>query len=160
MTYFVLRIKARLENVRRIYCTPQHRWCFNVEDPSSSETRESVCFTADDEQNIPNSRGKANFIMKWSDSLKYSTINIIQQKDCFNYNSQNEEWADFSFFDCRGIKLSKYIPIDNFFVEDMGGDTYEYSITSESQWIEYSEKLQSVVSVSDIEFDIVTRDKL
>ncbi|SBS85740.1 hypothetical protein POVCU2_0033130 [Plasmodium ovale curtisi] len=113
----VVRIKAELENVKKIYCDENFLWtfnsihkahegdsavCFRI-DSSSTLTRENIQFRRTDILDIPNSRGTANFLVKWTEYPKYSTINFVNTKNCCSYDDcASNEWKDFASFECRG----------------------------------------------------------
>ncbi|EAA18384.1 hypothetical protein, partial [Plasmodium yoelii yoelii] len=86
----VLRIKAELENVKRIYCDDDFLWAFNIRDSVSTLTRENITFSKTDQLAIPNKYPK------------YSTINFVNTKKSCSYDSTSNEWQDFATFECRG----------------------------------------------------------
>ncbi|KMZ79157.1 hypothetical protein PVIIG_01631, partial [Plasmodium vivax India VII] len=99
----VLRIKAELENVKKLYCDDDFLWIFNIKDSTSSLTRENIQFRNTDVLDIPNSRGTANFLLKWTEYPKYSTINFVKTKNGCSYDSgADNDWRDFATFECRG----------------------------------------------------------
>ncbi|SBS93862.1 conserved protein, unknown function, partial [Plasmodium malariae] len=103
MKYTVVRIKAELENVKNLFCDDDFLWTFNIRDSSSSLTRENIQFRKTDELSIPNSRGTANFLVKWTEYPKYSTINFVETKNACSYGEDvSNEWHDFASFECRG----------------------------------------------------------
>ncbi|SBT77923.1 conserved protein, unknown function [Plasmodium ovale] len=106
----VVRIKAELENVKKIYCDENFLWTFNIQDSSSTLTRENIQFRRTDTLDIPNSRGTANFLVKWTEYPKYSTINFVNTKNCCSYDdSASNEWKDFASFECRGIMTCAWV---------------------------------------------------
>ena len=70
MVLLVLYCKAEFENVASVEFPAGYHYCFDVKDSQSDETREGVFMSADDVVEMENSRGEANFVMKFPDSKK------------------------------------------------------------------------------------------
>ncbi|CAD2098104.1 hypothetical protein YYG_03235 [Plasmodium vinckei petteri] len=151
----VLRIKAELENVKKIYCDDDFVWAFNIRDSVSTLTRENITFSKNDQLAIPNSRGTANFLVKWTEYPKYSTINFVNTKKSCSYDSASNEWQDFATFECRGIELAEFIPSGDFIIEDTQGKIYYNVNLFDLNWCDYNQDHEMCVGVYNLEHEIV-----
>ncbi|CRH01580.1 conserved protein, unknown function [Plasmodium relictum] len=149
----ILCIKAELDNVKKLYCNDEYLWIFNIRDNSSSLTRNNIQFRRIDKLDIPNSRGTANFMIKWTEYPKYSTINFVNTKNCCSYE-ENDTWKDFASFECRGIEIVDFIPSNNFIVEDIKGKVYYDVNLSELNWCDYNEEHEMCVGIYNLEYEI------
>ncbi|ANQ10058.1 Uncharacterized protein PCOAH_00040760 [Plasmodium coatneyi] len=151
----VLRIKAELENVKKLYCDDDFLWVFNIKDSTSSLTRENIEFRNTDVLEIPNSRGTANFLLKWTEYPKYSTINFVKTKNgcCYDSGADND-WRDFATFECRGIELVDFLPHGNFIVEDIKGKIYYDVNLSDGNWCDYNQDHEMCVGIYNLEHEI------
>ncbi|GAW82064.1 hypothetical protein, conserved [Plasmodium gonderi] len=151
----VLRIKADLENVKKLYCDNDFLWAFNIKDSTSSLTRENIQFRKTDILEIPNSRGTANFMVKWTEYPKYSTINFVNTKNSCSYDSTaDNDWQDFAAFECRGIELVEFLPHGNFIVEDTKGKIYYDVNLSDLNWCDYNQDHEMCVGIYNVEHEI------
>ncbi|CAC9699121.1 conserved protein, unknown function [Plasmodium reichenowi] len=151
----VVRIKAELENVKRLFCDDEYLWIFNIRDSTSSLTRDNIQFRKTDILEIPNSRGTANFMIKWTEYPKYSTINFVNTKNSCSYEEvNNNEWRDFASFECRGIELIDFIPSNNFIVEDTKGKLYYDVNLSDQNWCDYNEEHEMCVGIYNLEYEV------
>ena len=65
MPLFVLYLKATLENVGRVSLPDNHTFCLTVKNSTGEDVREGVRISADEVQELKDSRGTANFTLKW-----------------------------------------------------------------------------------------------
>ncbi|EWC74437.1 hypothetical protein C923_04876 [Plasmodium falciparum UGT5.1] len=99
----VVRIKAELENVKRLFCDDEYLWIFNIRDSTSSLTRDNIQFRKTDILEIPNNfasfecRGielidffpSNNFIVEDTKGKLYYDVNLSDQNWC-DYNEEHE----------------------------------------------------------------------
>ena len=69
-----LQVRGEFEGLSLL--RPPEEWVFTVQQSGSTETREGVVVRADNEEEIPGSRGVANFLIKFDGAKKVSTISI------------------------------------------------------------------------------------
>ncbi|EWC86444.1 hypothetical protein PFNF54_04775 [Plasmodium falciparum NF54] len=147
----VVRIKAELENVKRLFCDDEYLWIFNIRDSTSSLTRDNIQFRKTDILEIPNSRGTANFMIKWTEYPKYSTINFVNRK---NKKKKKKKKGGFFFFFGGGIELIDFFPSNNFIVEDTKGKLYYDVNLSDQNWCDYNEEHEMCVGIYNLEYEV------
>ncbi|KFH12058.1 hypothetical protein TGMAS_288910A [Toxoplasma gondii MAS] len=76
MVVILLRMKADLENVDSIEIPAGHTWVLDVKQAAGEEVRERVTVSESETQDIPNSRGTANFVVRWDGSKQAATLNV------------------------------------------------------------------------------------
>eukprot|EP00922_Rhytidocystis_sp_ex-Travisia-forbesii_P047305 GHVS01070452.1.p1 GENE.GHVS01070452.1~~GHVS01070452.1.p1 ORF type:complete len:116 (+),score=11.98 GHVS01070452.1:139-486(+) len=97
MVLLVLHMKADLENVDRVeIILNRTTWCFDVKQTSSEEKRLGVTFNAGANLEIPNSRGTADFLLRWEGAKHHSTLTVTEVGEircsfvpfpCFSFSS-------------------------------------------------------------------------
>ncbi|KAL3140724.1 hypothetical protein ABBQ32_005280 [Trebouxia sp. C0010 RCD-2024] len=81
MVVFLLQIKASLENVAKISLPDGHEYCLDVKNSTGEDVREGVRVTSANEQDLPGSRGVANFAVKWvKDAKAAAYLNVVPVK--------------------------------------------------------------------------------
>lgn len=84
-----------------------------VKDSQGEEVRERVYVTAAEEHDIPNSKGTANFIMKWAkDSKHVATLNVVELKGITRpYSAADDrQFVPIIAFECRGLEPVDWYP--------------------------------------------------
>eukprot|EP00928_Gymnodinium_smaydae_P045887 TRINITY_DN30542_c0_g1_i1.p1 TRINITY_DN30542_c0_g1~~TRINITY_DN30542_c0_g1_i1.p1 ORF type:complete len:198 (-),score=54.43 TRINITY_DN30542_c0_g1_i1:257-778(-) len=168
MPYVALFMKATLENVREIHFPENTEWTLDVSASNGIDTREGVTINAQDEFEVPNSKGTANFLIKWEGAKQPSTISMVtlsrktEIKDKEIKNATLGEYPEgasgnfspIAIFDCRGAEPSKWHPKGPFRVTSTGGATWEdVDLTDADGWCEYDEKNELSVTISDVAFE-------
>ncbi|KAK9812865.1 hypothetical protein WJX72_004876 [[Myrmecia] bisecta] len=157
MVMFVLYVKAHLENVAELSLPADHEYCIDVQESAGAEVREGVTVTAANEEEIPNSRGTANFCMKWSRDSKHAAyLNVVQVKGVTRPLTEDDEnkWVGIVGFDCRGLMPIRWQPRDGFRIKATSGQVFEDVDLSEKEWCDFDEKLGESVGVYELEHKI------
>lgn len=86
-----------------------------VKESSGAETRENVQVTAAEVHDIPNSRGQANFLLKWSKDARHAAyLNVVQLKGVTcaytAADSEAQKWVPLVAFECRGMEPFAWQP--------------------------------------------------
>jgi Eukaryotic protein of unknown function (DUF866) len=79
MVLFALSFKADLENLESLTFPEDHRWVFSFED-ESGQRRDNVGVLAEEEVEIPGSKGVANVLLKFPETTKAASILITSSK--------------------------------------------------------------------------------
>eukprot|EP00921_Rhytidocystis_pertsovi_P009793 GHVQ01015740.1.p1 GENE.GHVQ01015740.1~~GHVQ01015740.1.p1 ORF type:complete len:151 (-),score=20.37 GHVQ01015740.1:1253-1705(-) len=145
MVLIVLYMKADLEAVGKIeMLLNRTTWCFDVKQSNSEEKREAVTFTAGAGLEIPNSRGTADFMVRWEGSKHYSTISVTEVKHLTRpYTAEDTgNFAPVMGFECRGAEPCRWLPGNTGFrVTSEGGTVFEDVDLSED-WCDYDEVIR------------------
>lgn len=105
-----LEIKFTFENVSEITRIPEANWNFDAQCMNCRE-RFSINFSAQDEFEIPSSRGTANLVQKCKFCSRIFTVNILSKLnlDSFIYTDQdNDSFKPLCDFETRGVELLSY----------------------------------------------------
>lgn len=79
MPRFALQIKADLTNVQEIQWDRSHQWCIDWQQAGSSERRDGVYISADEEHELSGSRGTANLAIKFDKHDKHEASARLEQ---------------------------------------------------------------------------------
>eukprot|EP00730_Choanoeca_flexa_P014925 TRINITY_DN6708_c0_g1_i1.p1 TRINITY_DN6708_c0_g1~~TRINITY_DN6708_c0_g1_i1.p1 ORF type:complete len:157 (+),score=35.47 TRINITY_DN6708_c0_g1_i1:52-522(+) len=155
MPKFTLYLQMEGENIDAVEHSPV--WCLDVQQASGTEVREKVMVALDEEHEIDNSRGVANFVMKWSKQDKkqsYIKVDKIVSKQVeFVDGSELSNKQKMVEFDCRGIDIIGYHPMDNFTVVSSGGGKFPEADLSE-EWADYDDENDLSVSIMKVTAEI------
>ncbi|KAL0028673.1 hypothetical protein WJX79_009914 [Trebouxia sp. C0005] len=144
MVVFLLQIKASLENVAKISLPEGHEYCIDVKNSTGEDQREGVRVTSTHEQDLPGSRGVANFALKWvKDAKSAASLNVVSiKKVTREYTAQDErQFVSIIGFECRGMDVINWHPEDGFRVESTSGQLFDNVDLSDGEWVDYDEKL-------------------
>jgi hypothetical protein len=107
--YYLLQFKSTLENVSKVNFSMETLvFHFEICEEKESPVSRSIYFSMKDIISLANSRGTVNFSIKWPDSKKQSSINILSFKNVTrtSYTEQDsEQWVPIIGFDVRGLFL-------------------------------------------------------
>ncbi|KAK9908399.1 hypothetical protein WJX75_007289 [Coccomyxa subellipsoidea] len=162
----VLFIKARLENVAKISLPLGHTYNLTVKDSTGEDTREGVTVTSTHEEELPGSKGSANFALKWvrdSKHVAYLNVKEIEKElknkskqkitGCYTANDDGN-FVGLVAFECRGLDVIGWQPEDGFIVESTSGARFEDVDLSEKEWMDYDEKLGESIGIYDLEYKL------
>eukprot|EP00931_Biecheleriopsis_adriatica_P095042 TRINITY_DN68675_c0_g1_i1.p1 TRINITY_DN68675_c0_g1~~TRINITY_DN68675_c0_g1_i1.p1 ORF type:complete len:174 (+),score=43.97 TRINITY_DN68675_c0_g1_i1:92-613(+) len=122
MPLIALFIKAEMEGVEKIVFPEDDVWKLDVCQSGGTETREGITIDPSNEEEIPNSKGTANFLIKWEGAKAPSTISVITPtratplKDKEVKDKKLGEYSEVgtsqpvAIFDCRGAEPVKWYP--------------------------------------------------
>ena len=165
-----LFVKAELDNVKRIIFPDGLDWTVDVTMSNGPDVRERVTVNSIEEFEVPNSKGTANFVMKWEGAKQASTMSLVTQtrktplkdlkkgQNLGEYTSEdNGAFKPVVVFDCRGVEPSNWYPVGPFQVESAGGATFsEVDLSDKDGWVEYDEENDSSVTIQDLAFEFRT----
>ncbi|DBB17979.1 hypothetical protein WJX82_000373 [Trebouxia sp. C0006] len=158
MVVFLLQIKASLENVAKISLPEGHEYCIDVKNSTGDDQREGVRVTSTDEQDLPGSRGVANFALKWvKDAKSAASLSVISVKKVTrDYTAQDDrQFVSIIGFECRGMDIINWHPEDGFRVESTSGQVFDNVDLSDAEWVDYDEKLGESVGIMELEHKFV-----
>eukprot|EP00408_Alexandrium_pacificum_P019360 CAMPEP_0171186568 /NCGR_PEP_ID=MMETSP0790-20130122/16879_1 /TAXON_ID=2925 /ORGANISM="Alexandrium catenella, Strain OF101" /LENGTH=173 /DNA_ID=CAMNT_0011651615 /DNA_START=66 /DNA_END=587 /DNA_ORIENTATION=+ len=171
MPLFGLFMKAELENVARITFPQETDWTLDIQEPSGVDIRERITVNANEEEEIPNSKGKANFLVKFEGAKQVSTMSMLtltrktELKDFKGvselgvFTAEGGGKVPIAVFDCRGVEPIKWYPVGPFTVETEGGKTFagvDLTDAIGDGWCEYDEGAEAPVNITDLTFEFKT----
>ena len=157
MVFLVIEARCSLENVARLALPPHHTFCVSLSSPDGMETKDTVFISDNEEFDIPNSKGTAHFVMKWPESKKEATINVVSiPKHTRPYidAEDSETYVPIAAFECRGADITKWFPESGYIVRSTAGPTWT-DVDLKEDWNEYCEKGEEPVGISEMESRIV-----
>ncbi|SJK86204.1 UPF0587 protein C1orf123 homolog [Babesia microti strain RI] len=144
-----LYIKAELENVDSVRAVPGIRWEVDVKEPTGYEFRKNVYFSSSESYSIPNSRGDANFIVKWRDSDARASIRIAEEG--IPYTTEDVgKFKCIAKFEARGLDIIKWHPRGGFQAL-RGGRVYAVTF-QEGSWADYDSDTNEPLSVLELDY--------
>ncbi|PHJ15514.1 duf866 domain-containing protein [Cystoisospora suis] len=154
MVVILLRMKADLENIESIEIPPDHVWKLDVRQSAGEERRENVTFSADQSFDIPNSRGKANFLVRWDGSKQASTINIQDIKNVTRRTYTAEDSGKFVpvvAFECRGAEPVACHASSGYVVKSRKSTFQDVDLSED--WADYDQEANESVGIYNVEFE-------
>ncbi|CAL5229987.1 g13420 [Coccomyxa viridis] len=162
----MLFIRARLEHVAELSLPKGYTYTITVKDSTGDDERKGVEVTSTHEEELPASRGSANFALRWHrDSKMPAHLNVqeIQKeaktkgKDILRaaYTAEDEgKFIGIVGFECRGLEVTDWHPQDGFTVKSSSGAVFEDVDLSEKEWMDYDEKLGESIGIYDLEWKL------
>ncbi|XP_058515793.1 CXXC motif containing zinc binding protein-like [Ochotona princeps] len=157
MVVILLKMKATLENVKSIEIPPDHTWVLDVKHPAGEEVRERVTLSAAEVQSIPNSRGSANFLVRWEGSKQVSTINIQQLKNVTRlmYDANDRgKFVPIVAFECRGVEPIQWYPATGYTVKSAKATFTDVDLSED--WADYDQEANEPVGIYEVEYEFQT----
>ena len=154
MPTYVLSIKCELENIERLTPLESNHWKFDVEG-SSGDIKEGITVSSVDEMELDNSRGIANFVMKWHGDREQSHIKIVPIKkvDGTYKATDSGNYVQILAMECRGLVPVKWHPMCDFSATSTGGFKFD-EVDLSDDWAEYDEENDDSVSIMGLESKI------
>ncbi|KAI9360346.1 hypothetical protein DFJ73DRAFT_75643 [Zopfochytrium polystomum] len=159
MPKFTLYIQATLENLENFRpLGDDYEWSFKVKCTSCGEDHDGfITFNAETEDDIPNSRGKANLVMKCKQCKALGNANIV--KGTVKPYSKSGQLQPFVTIESRGISITDWQPThgQTFSAENPDSGTKFEEIEFEEEerdWVGYDEKGHAPVSVMGLSWEI------
>jgi len=154
MVLLVLYVKAEFENIASIeFPSPDYHYCFDVKDAQSDDERKGVFLCQSDVVELENSRGEANFVMKFPDSKKQASVVFTDVKGLTTKGvvDKSGEWVPVMGFECRGLEPTTFYPAKGVTIKSEGGTVWKDVDLSEDPdgWFEYCENAGDSVSVTE-----------
>lgn len=153
MPKFVLYARATLENVEKVILDKSEiSWCLDISD-GREERKDSVVIDPNETHALERSRGVANLIIKWPNSIVQSSMNICEiknkTKDCI---TESDKWVPIIAFECRGMEPIKcHTPLHGVSVISSGGTVFSH-VELDDDWCDYCPKTQEPVAVTKLEW--------
>ncbi|CAD7700741.1 unnamed protein product [Ostreobium quekettii] len=160
MPFFLLSIKANLENVASLSAPPGFQFCLTVKNPQGEDTREGIWVSAADEFPISGSRGTANYVMRWVKGVgKEASMNVTEVKGVTHpeyTGDDSDQFVPIVAFECRGLDPIELKPTGGWRVESTSGKVFDDVDLSEGDWAEYDEDAGETVGVYEFtaRFDV------
>ncbi|KAJ3032023.1 UNVERIFIED_CONTAM: hypothetical protein HDU68_008056 [Siphonaria sp. JEL0065] len=159
-----LVITAELENLTNLRVPKDYEWSFKVKCTNCHEDHQGwISFNAIEEEEIPNSRGSANFNMKCKSCKTHTNASILKES-LKPYASDNAAPQKILTIETRGLDFIDWKPTHGqpWIAEgaDSGTpfDDIEFE-EGERDWAGYDEKGSCSVGVTDIQGTFVKSGK-
>lgn len=128
-------------------------WCFDVKQSNGEEVRERVTFNAGANLEIPNSRGTADFLVRWEGSKHHSSISVTKVKGltALKYTSDdNEKYVPVVGFECRGVEPWNWHSGNTGVSVLSRGGHYFRNVDLSEDWCDYDVEKNEAVSVCNV----------
>ncbi|CAE7224008.1 unnamed protein product [Symbiodinium necroappetens] len=163
MPLIAMFVKAEMEGVERLVFPSDETWKLDVQQSGGTEIREGITIDPTNEEEIPNSKGTANFLIKWEGAKAPSSISVmtpsrstpIKDKDVKDKTlgeySEGGVMQPVAVFDCRGAEPVKWYPL-GVTVETSWGKFENVDLSDPDGWMECSEN-GDTATVADVQFE-------
>mmetsp|Transcript_90658 Transcript_90658/g.270563 ORF Transcript_90658/g.270563 Transcript_90658/m.270563 type:complete len:172 (+) Transcript_90658:77-592(+) len=169
MPFIGLFMTAELENIGRIIFPAETDWTLDVSEPSGVDVRERITVNASEELEVPNSKGKANFLVKFEGAKQPASMSVFtpsrknELKDLKKvtelgvWTPEQGMSVPIAVFECRGLEPSRWYPVGPFLVESDGGTVFpDVDLSDEQGWCDYDEKSGKTVTITDLKWEFKT----
>lgn len=164
MVVYLLNFQATLENVSEVhFFVDALEWCLDVSESAGEGVRQRVTFSRHDTVELVNSRGVANFAVKWEGSMKQSYLNVVDVKNVTRASycaDDSEKWVAILALDCRGLQPTAcHSPSFGIAVTSTSGKRFQDVDFSENEWCDYDETSAQSVGVYDVKWNFTVHKK-
>lgn len=164
MVVYLLNFQATLENVAEIcFMLDSIEWCLDVAEPTGDGIRPRITFSSKDVVELHNSRGVANFALKWEGAMKQAYLTMMEVKNVTQnvYTAANSEaWVPIVAFDSRGLQPTAcHSPNLGITVISTGGQKFEHADFSDDEWCDYDQNAEQSVGVYNIHWNFTVHRK-
>lgn len=105
-----LQVSCNMENLREVSLPADEDWYFTTKCTHCNEiSDQKIYFKLTEMQDIPGSKGQANFIAKCKFCERVSNVEYIQNS-ISAYTDQNQKFKTIASFECRGMELINFYP--------------------------------------------------
>jgi len=160
MVLIALQVKGAFDGIVELKAPEE--WVFTIQQSGGSETRGPVHIRADNEEEIPGSRGVTNFLVSFEGSKKTSYITVEKSNNIAAADAE-DDFVTIGEFDCRGAE-----PVEWHWKEtttfaavaEDNDEAFEELDFTEGDWYDVTDGGNSV-GISDIEyrFEVVKKGK-
>ncbi|KAH8739163.1 hypothetical protein FG386_001030 [Cryptosporidium ryanae] len=153
MTIFVLYVKADFEGIEELIFPENYTWCVDIEQSAGPLTREKITIDPNEKIEMDNSRGTANYVMRWDSDKRQSTISCVKLNNISNMKVTFENSGKFvpiAAFDCRGINITKWNPTFGYVAVSNSGKKFDNIDLSELEWCDFDENTNESVGIYNI----------
>ncbi|KAG0344906.1 hypothetical protein BG004_004099 [Podila humilis] len=157
MPVLALQIKAELENVTDLIpADADHTWHFKVQCTGCREVdRNWITMNAVDKAELSSGRGEANLVMKCKFCKRESSADFASKPVAYEIEN-NHKFATIITIECRGLEPIDFEPRLGWKAKGAeSGTPFEDVDLSEGEWVEYDEKSELPVGISNIEAKFV-----
>eukprot|EP00930_Biecheleria_cincta_P100285 TRINITY_DN91916_c0_g1_i1.p1 TRINITY_DN91916_c0_g1~~TRINITY_DN91916_c0_g1_i1.p1 ORF type:complete len:186 (+),score=37.04 TRINITY_DN91916_c0_g1_i1:56-559(+) len=162
MPLVALYVKAEMDGVDKLVFPQEEVWKLDVKQSSSEEMREGVTLDPTNEEEVPNSKGTANFLIKWEGAKAPSTITMMTPsrkqpikdlKDAVLGEYTGGGFQPVAVFDCRGAEPCRWYPL-GVTIETPFGKFENVDLTNlgDEEWMEASETGECA-TISELKFE-------
>merc|ERR1712039_73502 len=136
----------------------------DIQASNSDEKRERVTVYLGEKQEIPNSKGDANFLVKWEGAKQVSTMDIMEQTQklnkeikalkgvtLFEYPESGGAEKLVAIFECRGVEPVKWYPTGGVVVVSSGGKKFDLDQEDFEDWMEVDPDTNDCVTISGLD---------
>ncbi|CAK9011790.1 UPF0587 protein YCR090C [Durusdinium trenchii] len=163
MPLIAMFMKAEMEGVDKLVFPEEDAWKVDIQQSGGTEIREGVTIDPTNEEDVPNSKGTANFLIKWDGAKAPSSISLVtptrstplkdkevKDKPLLQY-SEAGTMQPVAIFDCRGAEPVKWYPI-GLVVETSWGRFENVDLSDPDGWMECSET-GDTAAISEVQFE-------
>lgn len=163
MVQLKLEIKAELENLANFQpqggCDdPDFSYYFKLKCGNCGEvSQKESCVTLSEMVDLPKGRGSAHLVQKCKFCGRDGTILMIpgRGRPYTIEDSESQEFAPLMLFDCRGFELVEFYFKDGWVAESISGTKYKEINFLDGDFVEYDEKGECPVGISDLKHRFV-----
>ncbi|KAL1925150.1 uncharacterized protein VTP21DRAFT_33 [Calcarisporiella thermophila] len=159
MVKLALQIKAELENLTDLQPNLDHDFHLRVRcNHCNEENPNVITMNINEEHEIQGSRGTANFVMKCKFCSRQSSASFDTTSKPLVRPYTADHSGQFSpvvVIECRGLEFVGFEPRDGWTAKGVeSGTPFEVDL-SEGEWVDYDDKANNPVGVSEIEAKFV-----
>ena len=157
MVLFVLYVQAELENVETLAAPPLHRWCLDVKEPQSDETREAVMVSDEHEVDVAGGRGHVHFTLKWPGASKPSQLTVMRDVKKLTRQvtgADSGAFVPFVAFECRGLEVAAWHPESGYRVVSKDRHAVFEDVDLSDDWADYDEEGEQSVGVYGVKWKL------
>ncbi|ERN15390.1 hypothetical protein AMTRI_Chr05g68950 [Amborella trichopoda] len=159
MVNLMLEIKGDLENLTNLQpqggCDdPNFSYYFKVKCGNCGElSQKETCVTLSETVQLPKSKGSANLVQKCKFCGRDGNIVMIpgRGKPLTLEDSESGKYVPLMMFDCRGFEPVGFSFRDGWAAESTSGTKFGDIDLSEGEYVEYDEKGQYPVGISNVQ---------
>eukprot|EP00920_Eleutheroschizon_duboscqi_P027802 GHVT01068086.1.p1 GENE.GHVT01068086.1~~GHVT01068086.1.p1 ORF type:complete len:160 (+),score=26.63 GHVT01068086.1:331-810(+) len=148
MVVQLLYLSLELENIAQVSLPEAFVYCLDVKNPSGEEYRRRVTMNAIDSEPIPNSRGNANFLVRWEGSKHFANMKVFQVKGVTRpiVAAESGQFVPVVAFEGRGVECVGFEFGGGFEVQTAGGGRLR-DVDLRDDWADFDEEKGVSVSI-------------
>mmetsp|Transcript_8134 Transcript_8134/g.27036 ORF Transcript_8134/g.27036 Transcript_8134/m.27036 type:complete len:162 (-) Transcript_8134:49-534(-) len=157
MPVHTLCVSLEHENVQSFIVPQGHSFCLDVKQSDGDEERKGVWVSVNEENELQGSRGTANFIIRFPDANKQSSLNVVEIPKVTRPWTADDgsKMVPVIAFDCRGLEPTAWYPESGYTIESTSGTKFE-DVDLSDEWCDYDEKLKESLSISKVNYEFKT----
>ncbi|XP_060522428.1 UPF0587 protein CG4646 [Cylas formicarius] len=155
MGKIALQIKAALENVEELKTIhPDYAFMLKLKCTGCGEVSDKWHDIVES-QTFPGKTGRSenNYIAKCKMCGRENSLDIVKGSNASYRDYDQGKFKSIVVFECRGIEPTEFTPGESWIVKvKESSRVFDNIDLSEKEWVEYDEKIQQPVEISDMEF--------